>query len=181
MSTTPLTDAINALTTYSNTVTGASDTTLSDAVATLAAGYGGGGGGGAFTLIDTVTLESNSRTMQVDFTAEMLTYDLLLIVLDGQQVSADWIYFALNSDPSTSGNNYSTQQQPFKFPYLFMRSPQNNYEQFTWYGRLDEYFTTAKSNSVGWSGLSYFKFKGYSKDIVAGTKAKIYGAKFSEL
>lgn len=43
-STTPLTDAINALTTYSNTVTGASDTTLSDAVATLAAGYGGGGG-----------------------------------------------------------------------------------------------------------------------------------------
>ena len=44
-STTPLTDAINALTTYSNTVTGASDTTLSDAVATLAAGYGGGGGG----------------------------------------------------------------------------------------------------------------------------------------
>lgn len=41
---TPLTDAINALTTYANTVTSASDTTLSDAVATLAAGYGGGGG-----------------------------------------------------------------------------------------------------------------------------------------
>lgn len=41
---TPLTDAINALTTYANTVTGASDTTLSDAVATLASGYGGGGG-----------------------------------------------------------------------------------------------------------------------------------------
>lgn len=44
MSTTPLTDAITALTTYSNTVTGASDTTLSDAVGTLVAGYGGGGG-----------------------------------------------------------------------------------------------------------------------------------------
>lgn len=42
--TTPLTDAIEALTTYSNTVTGASDTTLSEAVATLASGYGGGGG-----------------------------------------------------------------------------------------------------------------------------------------
>lgn len=37
----PLTDAINALTTYANTVTGASDTTLSDAVATLANGYRG--------------------------------------------------------------------------------------------------------------------------------------------
>ena len=40
----PLTDAINALTTYANTITGASDTTLSDAVESLADGYGGGGG-----------------------------------------------------------------------------------------------------------------------------------------
>ena len=39
---TPLTDGINALTTYANEVTGASDTTLSDAVRTLASGYGGG-------------------------------------------------------------------------------------------------------------------------------------------
>lgn len=43
--TTPLTDAINALTQYANETTGASDTTLSDAVGTLVAGYGGGGGG----------------------------------------------------------------------------------------------------------------------------------------
>lgn len=43
-STTPLTDAINALTQYANETTGQSDTTLSDAVGTLVAGYGGGGG-----------------------------------------------------------------------------------------------------------------------------------------
>lgn len=41
---TPLTDGINALTAYANEVTGASDTTLSDAVESLVAGYGGGGG-----------------------------------------------------------------------------------------------------------------------------------------
>lgn len=41
---TPLTDAINALTTYANGVTGASDTNLTDAVHTLADGYGQGGG-----------------------------------------------------------------------------------------------------------------------------------------
>ena len=40
---TPLTDAINALTAYANETTGASDTTLSDAVESLVAGYGGGG------------------------------------------------------------------------------------------------------------------------------------------
>lgn len=40
--TTPLTDRINALLTYSNEITGQNDTTLSDAVAHLTAGYGGG-------------------------------------------------------------------------------------------------------------------------------------------
>lgn len=40
---TPLTDSINALTTYANEVTGVSDATLSDAVHTLAQGYGQGG------------------------------------------------------------------------------------------------------------------------------------------
>lgn len=40
---TPLTDSINALTAYANEVTGASDTTLSDAVHALAQGYGQGG------------------------------------------------------------------------------------------------------------------------------------------
>ena len=43
MPSTPLTDAIVALTTYANTVTGESDTTLSAAVETLIDGYGGGG------------------------------------------------------------------------------------------------------------------------------------------
>lgn len=47
---TPLTDAINALTTYANGVTGASDTNLSDAVHTLADGYGQGGGAETVTL-----------------------------------------------------------------------------------------------------------------------------------
>ena len=39
---TPLTDSINALTTYANEITGGSDTNLSDAVHTLASGYGQG-------------------------------------------------------------------------------------------------------------------------------------------
>ena len=40
-STTPLTDAINALTTYANETTGKNDTNLSDAVGSLVDGYGG--------------------------------------------------------------------------------------------------------------------------------------------
>ena len=42
---TPLTDAINALTSYANGITGKSDANLPDAVRSLADGYGGGSGG----------------------------------------------------------------------------------------------------------------------------------------
>ena len=63
MSTTPLTDAINALTRYANETTGASDTTLSDAVGTLVAGYGGGAGGISIDEIATNTAPSGAITL----------------------------------------------------------------------------------------------------------------------
>lgn len=56
-STTPLTDAINALTTYANEVTGKNDTTLSDAVGSLVDGYGGSGNGSLDDYIDGTTIE----------------------------------------------------------------------------------------------------------------------------
>lgn len=58
---TPLTDSINALTTYANEVTGGSDTTLSDAVHTLASGYGGGDS-------STVIVDDNTRYFRFDST-----------------------------------------------------------------------------------------------------------------
>lgn len=71
----PLTDAINALTTYANSVTGASDTTLSDAVATLADGYGGGGGGGSTTLI-LGAVRPDSKLVQSYTFDQMLVEDM---------------------------------------------------------------------------------------------------------
>lgn len=68
---TPLTDRINALTTYSNTVTGENDTTLSDAVAHLIAGYGGGGS----------SLASGTVTPQAASTE--LTFDTGLSTING--------------------------------------------------------------------------------------------------
>lgn len=60
----PLTDAIDALTAYANEVTGESDTTLSEAVHTLADGYGQGGGGGDTiwpTLVKRTVTEINDK------------------------------------------------------------------------------------------------------------------------
>lgn len=71
---TPLTDSINALTAYANEVTGQSDTTLSDAVHTLASGYGGGGSGsvktGTFTGDGTASV-----SLDVGFEPDVIVID----------------------------------------------------------------------------------------------------------
>lgn len=103
MSTTPLTDAINALTQYANETTGASDTTLSDAVGTLVAGYGGGGGGGLTTI--TTLSPSAVRGIQLDINLSWFdTYDYVLIVPDLTFSATDWLYVAIDS---TSGGFYT--------------------------------------------------------------------------
>lgn len=57
---TPLTDKINALTAYANEITGESDTTLSEAVHTLADGYGQGGGDSIWaSIVDHTVTEIN--------------------------------------------------------------------------------------------------------------------------
>lgn len=62
---TPLTDGINALTAYANETTGASDTTLSDAVGRLCDGYSGGDNtfSNLFEIVDSVTLQEESYTI----------------------------------------------------------------------------------------------------------------------
>lgn len=57
-----LTDKINALTAYANEVTGESDTTLSEAVHTLADGYGQGGGDSIWnTIVDRTVTEIDDK------------------------------------------------------------------------------------------------------------------------
>lgn len=65
-----LTDGIEALTTYANGVTGESDTTLSDAVASLADGYGQGGGISEGIVIK--SRDSKNFATEVDYYGEIL-------------------------------------------------------------------------------------------------------------
>ena len=89
---TPLTDSINALTAYANETTGASDATLSDAVHTLASGYGGGDS-------STVIVDDNTRYFRMDSTdpsgtvARLFAYRPVEVVyLGGFKDFSSWSY-----------------------------------------------------------------------------------------
>lgn len=71
---TPLTDGINALTTYANEVTGESDTNLSDAVHTLASGYGQGGINylDSVTRLNSIYNGSNAMPQKIEFSPTQL-------------------------------------------------------------------------------------------------------------
>lgn len=117
---TPLTDAINALTTYANSVTGASDTTLSDAVDSLVAGYGGGGSSGpAFELIGQwtgylaeYTNTSTAETTDTGINIKNTDYAWILTVItcDGTYTNNnDWGGLAIAwGGRYTSNGNYYT-------------------------------------------------------------------------
>ena len=70
-----LTDSIEALTTYANTVTGESDTTLSDAVASLADGYGQGGGSITNGIVVTSS-DANGYPTNIEYYGQLFAYAL---------------------------------------------------------------------------------------------------------
>lgn len=119
----PLTDAITALTTYANGVTGASDTTLSDAVRTLADGYGGGGGGGdGLQKIKEVTISEDTRSVSIDLT-EFADKTELLITMSFTLSASDWVYLHFDTTtPSTTGKQYTQPSQIFDEYPIYMRS-----------------------------------------------------------
>ena len=113
MSTTPLTDAIEALTSYANSVTGASDTTLSDAVATLANGYGGGGGIdiGDYIDIDTTGMTTVYEAFNGSYTGNNYT-DTGVKLFSADNISKDFKIICLgaylNNSQGTDDKNSRT-------------------------------------------------------------------------
>lgn len=177
--TTPLTDAINALTTYSNTVTGASDTTLSDAVATLAAGYGGGGG--PLTKLYDNTLAQDSRTVTINIEQSWLNYDMLLCFVNGEFTAADWLYW--NLDATTLNNNqYSAKQTRLSNPVWLLKSITRSPECVT-VAFLEKtgYISTVYVNTAhAWGSMGYLWLSGYSNDLKAGTTITLYGGNYAD-
>lgn len=169
--TTPLTDSINALTSYSNTVTGQSDQTLSEAVATLAAGYGGGG---SVSLLDTVTVSTDTREFNLDFTP-YTSYDFLLVYGDVTLSAADWLYFVINGS-SPSGGTYTNQSVVHQYGIVFMRvKPIGENERCVTASSNGFDVRATVTNNV------YIYCYTASNTMLAGSKFTIYGGNYSDM
>ena len=150
--TTPLTDAINALTTYSNTVTGKNppDTTLSDAVATLAAGYGGGGGSGSgfpdFSAGNIRALIFNSAYFTTDY-YDTLQNLYVIMFKSGTTVSYEH-FFGITAGNTRVGVQRNASQATAANCYVQGTSKGNNYLP------IDKYPTIIGPNCLGLSALT---------------------------
>ena len=117
-STTPLTDAINALTTYANTVTGQNDPDLSSAVATLAAGYGGGGG--VTVATGTVTPAGTSNTLIIDVGVSNIQN---FIILPAENPFGRGARYSVGNISLSSGFYYQSLRIPMNSTGAAMNAP----------------------------------------------------------
>lgn len=127
---TPLTDGINALTAYANETTGASDTTLSDAVGRLCEGYNGGNSLFTVEKIKTYTVEeswendANGNSVAIFTTLGLDRNDLtncsetFLCIFKNNlsnQYKCDFIQYSKDAIASSNGayacrNNYTSMR-----------------------------------------------------------------------
>lgn len=171
--TTPLTDAINALTSYSNTVTGQSDQTLSEAVATLAAGYGGGGGG--LELIDTITIAENTRGYSLDVTT-YTSHDIIVVCFDSLNIAPaqDWLYTTWNTTTPSGGSYVPKSTMMTGIHVLGYKAGNDNEIRWLWES-YNGSSPLSKSESASLQNIFMYAYSA-SNYIAAGSVIKVYGA-----
>lgn len=148
---TPLTDEINALTTYANTVTGESDTCLSDAVATLADGYGGGGSASVVPVptgkpltdqMNALTAYANTVTGLQD-TCLSDAVESLIAGYGGNEWDYEWNY--TDGFPEDNGMTKTVNGSPtiqMDADGLYVRSPGSAYVRY-------DFATPTMTNGMG--------------------------------
>ncbi len=193
----PLTDAINALTTYANEITGADDPDLSSAVRTLCDGYGQGGGGsvaqdaegyivlpvdggGAMSkleLLREITLtEPVTHRVEIDVIDYVNDYSLLVCEIDVTLSANDYLYGKYRAmNGSEQFSNWIAQNT-----------------KFTRVGATRIVFGEGEAittlNGGGWITNTNKFLRGFifdtwvsSTNFQIGSKFRIYGAKYAEM
>lgn len=146
----------------------------------LAKGSGGGGGSGALTLIDTIAVATNTRSVDIDLT-QYAAYDMIIGVFDDVEItpSSDWLYFVPNTS-TPSGGQYTKSQSVFSGArFELIKSDQWTYNALlvttsTGFSALNNASSTEALNLLIYTYTS-------SKFIKAGSVIKIYACNYADL
>lgn len=151
-------------------------TSLAEAVVNVS----GGGGDSKLQKLYESTLAENVRSVTINFTSDMKACDFLLIIVDGELVTAshDWVYW--NVDSTAIGqNNYTRQTKVFTFPYMFAKNTNTGDSYFVWFDKANAISGMKIGTALDWTTLTYLWFSGYSADFKAGTTFTIYGGSYA--
>ncbi len=168
--TTPLTDAINALTTYANETTGASDATLSAAVGTLVAGYGGGGSSG-LVLLETININAeHTIELTIDFTW-FNSYPFVIFVPNLTFSAGDWLY---GGKDGTGENVYTNKAASVDARYSSVVQKKNNGKAVSaWF--KDPTVSTGMGGVVIQNVTTSLHFHLYTASVTMTGNFKVYG------
>lgn len=130
------------------------------------------GGGGITTLevIQELTLTENTRAVKVDIPSG---YDWVYMLVKGQFVSSNWLYWGLNT---TSGSNYQAETTALQTGFCATNATSDGNGRMFGIGHGGTSYTQSASDP-----MSYLHIRGYNKDIKAGTKIFTYGGKYANL
>lgn len=165
MSDTPLTDAINALTSYSNSITGEADETLSDALRTLVDGYNKG-----LEKIETVNVAENTRSIALVPKSSWLDYDFLVIIYDLTLSASDWLYGCVEN-LKTSGTSQYTANQTLTYKHISVAKFDDSKNAFIF---TMPTFRVTNAEVPNGETLYLYTYSA-SKSILNGSSVTVYG------
>lgn len=146
---------------------GTYDTTLKNQVVV---NVQGGGGITTLEVIQELTLTENTRAVKVDIPSG---YDWVYMLVKGQFVSSNWLYWGLNT---TSGSNYQPETTALQTGFCATNATSDGNGRMFGVGQNGNTYTQSASDP-----MSYLHVRGYNKDIKAGTKIFTYGGKYANL
>lgn len=167
---------IQAIANAIRTQNGSSDTykvsEMADAILDIS------GGSSVWELLETITLQADTRTYNIDVSNYTSNYDVIICYSDMYISPSDWVYIVKNGS-SPSGGSYLNGKKTHTTGIVFMisRTLGNNTNKFT-----ATYAAGTGLNSTADAATNFFLYAYNSASVIKeGTVFKIYGAKFSDM
>lgn len=133
------------------------------------------GGGGAISVLETITIPSDTRAVNIDLT-NYQNYNLFFIIADMELTSSDWVYYVKNGS-SESGGTYDGQALRHNFIIAEQANPA---------GEANKIFSGSVGNAqfmLGTGAMTNLYIYTYnaSNTIKAGSTFKICGGNYADI